>query len=181
MTAQIDIHDAQSRRRAHRSNIVLAVSVAAVTVLGTGTIAWSALSMALGPQTEAFHASDTAPVKAHAPARQAALHGFAERTRAQIATPAEITADPVVLQGERVRTRGASALSAAVQPELFGSAQTSVPQDRDAAPSERSSHQGATEPASPAKVTATASPSSSVSTSEKKRRLKRLWSVGLFR
>lgn len=106
--------------------VALAASVALFAVTGTATIAWSALTVAFGPEEKAAVASSGPEITPRAEAEQ-----FAKHTRLQSAATPDMTPEarpaPVVLaQADTSDTRsatpahrGAAALEAAVQPKPF--------------------------------------------------------------
>ena len=116
MTRQTDhMARASAGRTGAGRQVALAASVALMAVTGTATIAWSALSFALGPELSA-----TAKVAAAAPETQEAdTSGFAAATRTLAATPVATTRPPAPVTLS-TRSRDAQRLGNAVQPKLFG-------------------------------------------------------------
>lgn len=96
--------------------VALAASMAVVTVGGTATIAWSALSLAFGSGLSAAEAPAPEPTQ---PLRTADTEGFADATRDQAARAAAASPEPhvVVLS---TQSSEAQRLDNAVQPKLFG-------------------------------------------------------------
>lgn len=185
MTTRTD-HPTRAQAAAPRNGrqVALAASVALLAVTGTATIAWSALSLALGPGL-ATQAEAAAPA-----AQQADTSAFAEATRALAATPvvAEDLPAPVVLSTQdRAAPRPGTATQ---QPDLSGRVATAEPRHTAPVRSVRPViRPAATAPEAPATVAAPgprviAAPAPQPRTTtppETGLRFDRLWSVGLFR
>jgi len=187
---------AKTPRKARQ--LALAASVALFTVTGTATIAWSALTVAFGPEDKlavAPSGPETAP--------RAEVRRFADHTRLQSATTRDMTPEarpaPVVLAQAATSAapahRGAAALEAAVQPKPFSAARPApAAEPRPVArPAAAPRDTPTATPAAGASVTPVASrpaqapdPARTVARTEEVSAgrgslLDRLWSVGMYR
>jgi hypothetical protein len=156
MSAQINFQDVTASRGSQGRNIAAAMFIAGVAVVGTGGMAWSALSMALDSPLKQQLETDSAAATAPAQTGHEAVEGFAEGTRAQAssAKPAQAPA-PLVIEG----------------PALSTTDSTSPPVQRPtSAPVVQASTTGVT-PQQPAATT----------TSEERSRLGQVWATGVFR
>mgnify|MGYP005866005947 CR=1 FL=1 len=180
--------------------VALATSVALVAVTGTATIAWSALSLALGSGVTATAKTTTpaAPQTQETDSRR-----FTAATRALAATPVAAMQSPAPV----TLGRDAQRLSNAVQLKLFGGvagagvtptapvtdatapARTIDPVNRSvrpverpvAAPTELAESSPVAAPASAPQVRVISVPQSRVTATQDKSRMNRMWSVGVFR
>ena len=179
--------------------VALAASMALVGVTGTATIAWSALSLALGPGLSAG-APPTAAPEPVPQVQTADTRGFADATRdlAAAPPPAPVEQDVVVLSTRSIDTQR---LGNAVQPKLFGGSTTPTPTSPVArpvaatgmteAPEETRMLRPVARPvvAAPPVVVAAVAPEAQPPAASQPRtaaardedRLRAMWSVGLFR
>jgi len=184
MTERTD-HPTRAQAAAPRNNgrqVALAASVALLAVTGTATIAWSALSLALGPGL-ATQAEAAAPA-----AQQADTSAFAGATRALAATPvvAEDLPAPVVLSTQDRAAPQPASSGAVANPVTTANAE---PGDTAPARSVRpvirpvAAARATPEPAAaPApRIVSAPAPQPRAAAPETGLRLDRLWSVGLFR
>lgn len=191
MSTQIDLQGAKAPRGSQGRNIAVAAVIAGVAVVGTGGMAWSALSMALDSPLKQQLETDSVAATAPAQTGHEAVEGFAEGTRAQAsaAKPAQAPA-PIVIEGPVLSTRGETSLAAAAQDGLFAPSasstngetapivaatpvtdSTSPPVQRPtSAPVVQASTTGVT-PQQPATTT----------TAEAGSRLGQIWTTGVFR
>ena len=187
--------------------VALAASVALFAVTGTATIAWSALTIAFGPEDRlavALSAPEAAPeAGAREFADQTRLQSAATRDRAPEARPAPVVLAQAATSASPAH-RGAAALEAAVQPKPFSSARPAsapTPEPRPVArpaPAPRdtptatpdtgmeavvaSAPPVATRPApDPVPEPARTVARSEESASDRGSLLHRLWSVGMYR
>jgi hypothetical protein len=191
MSAQINFQDVTASRGSQGRNIAAAMFIAGVAVVGTGGMAWSALSMALDSPLKQQLETDSAAATAPAQTGHEAVEGFAEGTRAQAssAKPAQAPA-PLVIEGPALSTRGETSLAAAAQDGLFAPSASST--DGETAPIVAATP--VTDSTSPPVQRPTSAPvvqasttgvtpqqPAATTTSEERSRLGQIWATGVFR
>jgi hypothetical protein len=191
MSAQINFQDVTAPRGSQCRNIAAAMVIAGVAVVGTGGMAWSALSMALDSPLKPR--LETGSMAAQAPAQTGhlAVEGFAEgtRTQASAAKPAQAPA-PIVIEGPVLSTRGETSLAAAAQDGLFAPSSSSTDGETApivaATPETDSTTTPVPRPTSAPVVqalTTGAMPQqpATTTTAEERSRLGQIWTTGVFR